>query len=139
MRGLHGLLGSIWTIKVLAWATLIVLVVYKRFRHAIVGLISVQAAALLAVALSACGGRGRSGSSSRGLVGWSMPSRPVAILAAVTITICYTLVPKAAGGRPPSGAWPRRSPCSPSPVCTWASTRPATCWSGRPSGSPSPS
>jgi membrane-associated phospholipid phosphatase/tRNA A-37 threonylcarbamoyl transferase component Bud32 len=96
MRGLHGLLGSIWTIKVLAWATLIVLVVYKRFRHAIVGLISVQAAALLAVALSAAVRRPRPfGVEFAGVwSGWSMPSRPVAILAAVTITICYTLVPK---------------------------------------------
>src|SRR5688572_11077318 len=39
-RGLHGLLGSLWTVKVLAWSTLIVLAVYKRFRHMIVGLIS---------------------------------------------------------------------------------------------------
>src|SRR4029453_10923781 len=31
MRGVTGLLGSIWTIKVLAWSTLIVLVVYKRY------------------------------------------------------------------------------------------------------------
>ena len=42
MRGVAGLLGSIWTIKLLAWATVIVLVVYKRYRHLAVGLVSVM-------------------------------------------------------------------------------------------------
>ena len=40
MRGVSGLLGSIWTVKVLAWGGLVVLVVYKRFRQLIVGLVS---------------------------------------------------------------------------------------------------
>jgi tRNA A-37 threonylcarbamoyl transferase component Bud32/membrane-associated phospholipid phosphatase len=96
MRALHGLLGSLWAIKTLAWATLIVLVVYKRFRHLIVGVISVQAVALLAVALSAAVRRPRPfGVEFAGVwSGWAMPSRPVAILAAVTMTTTYTLVPK---------------------------------------------
>jgi tRNA A-37 threonylcarbamoyl transferase component Bud32/membrane-associated phospholipid phosphatase len=96
MRALHGLLGSLWTIKALAWATLIVLVVYKRFRHLIVGVISVQAVALLAVALSAAVRRPRPfGVEFAGVwSGWAMPSRPVAILAAITMTMTYTLVPK---------------------------------------------
>ncbi len=50
MRGLTEVLGTIWTIKVLAWFTVIVLVVYKRFRHLVVGLVSVQLVSLVVVA-----------------------------------------------------------------------------------------
>ncbi|HEV3495390.1 MAG TPA: phosphatase PAP2 family protein, partial [Actinomycetes bacterium] len=96
VRGLHGLLGSLWTIKVLAWATVVLLVVYKRFRHLIVGVISVQATSLLVIALSAAVRRPRPfGVEFAGVwSGWSMPSRPVAFLAAVTMTVCYALLPK---------------------------------------------
>jgi membrane-associated phospholipid phosphatase/tRNA A-37 threonylcarbamoyl transferase component Bud32 len=96
MRGVSGLLGSVWTVKVLAWGTLIVLVVYKRFRQLIVGLVSVQLTALLAIALSAAVRRPR----PFGVVieaswtGWSMPSRPVAYLSAIGVGMLYSLVPK---------------------------------------------
>jgi membrane-associated phospholipid phosphatase/tRNA A-37 threonylcarbamoyl transferase component Bud32 len=96
MRGLHGLLGSVWTIKVLAWTILIVLIVYKRFRHAVVGFFSIQAVALVAIALSAAVRRPRPfGVEIVGLwSGWAMPSRPVAFLAAVGMAMLYSLVPK---------------------------------------------
>jgi tRNA A-37 threonylcarbamoyl transferase component Bud32 len=96
MRGLHGLLGSMWTIKVLAWGTLLVLFVYKRFRHAVVGLLSAQAASLLAVALSAVVRRPRPfGVEIAGVwAGWSMPSRPVTFLCAIGMAMLYSLVPK---------------------------------------------
>jgi membrane-associated phospholipid phosphatase/tRNA A-37 threonylcarbamoyl transferase component Bud32 len=96
MRGVSGLLGSIWTVKVLAWGTLIVLVVYKRYRQLIVGLVSVELTAWLAIALSALVRRPRpfGVSIEASWTGWSMPSRPVAILAAVGVTMLYSLVPK---------------------------------------------
>ena len=96
MRGLHGLLGSVWTIKVLAWTILIVLIVYKRFRHAVVGFFSIQGVALVAIALSAAARRPRPfGVQIEGLwAGWAMPSRPVAFLAAVGMATLYSLVPK---------------------------------------------
>ena len=96
VRGLHGLLGSLWTVKVLAWSTLIVLVVYKRFRHLVVGLISFQVVALAVVGLSAAVRRPRPfGVEIEGAwAGWSMPSRPVAYLSAVLVTMLYSLVPK---------------------------------------------
>ena len=77
MRGLHGLLGSVWTIKVLAWTILIVLIVYKRFRHALVGFFSIQGVALLAIALSAAVRRPRPfGVEIEGVwSGWAMPAR----------------------------------------------------------------
>jgi hypothetical protein len=42
MLAVSALLGTIWTVKVLAWTTVVVLAVSKRFRHLLVGLVSVQ-------------------------------------------------------------------------------------------------
>jgi membrane-associated phospholipid phosphatase/tRNA A-37 threonylcarbamoyl transferase component Bud32 len=95
-RGLHGLLGSLWTVKVLAWSTLIVLAVYKRFRHMIVGLIAFQVVSLAVVGLSAAARRPRPfGVEIESTWGsWAMPSRPVAWLSAILVTMLYSLVPK---------------------------------------------
>ena len=136
VRGLHGLLGSLWTVKVLAWSTLIVLVVYKRFRHLVVGLISFQVVALAVVGLSAAVRRPRPfGVEIEGAwAGWSMPSRPVAYLSAVLVTMLYSLVPK--GRWRQAGKW-----VATGLVTLLAFVRmylgvdtPATCSSGRPSG-----
>src|SRR5215216_6712035 len=96
MRGVSGLLASIWTAKVLAWGTLIVLIVYKRYRQLIVGLVSVELTALLAIALSAAVRRPRpfGVSIEASWTAWSMPSRPVGLLAAVGVAMLYSLVPK---------------------------------------------
>jgi membrane-associated phospholipid phosphatase/tRNA A-37 threonylcarbamoyl transferase component Bud32 len=96
MRGLNGLLGSLWTVKVLAWSTLIVLVVYRRFRHLVVGLVAFQVVTLMVLALSAAARRPRPfGVEIEGpWAGWSMPSRPVAYLSAILVTMLYSLVPK---------------------------------------------
>jgi tRNA A-37 threonylcarbamoyl transferase component Bud32/membrane-associated phospholipid phosphatase len=96
MRGLSGLIGSLWTVKVLAWATLVVLVVYKRYRHLIVGLICFQVVTLLVLGLSAAVRRPRPfGVALDGpWAGWSMPSRPIAYLSAVLVIMLYSLVPK---------------------------------------------
>jgi tRNA A-37 threonylcarbamoyl transferase component Bud32/membrane-associated phospholipid phosphatase len=96
MRGVSGLLGSIWTIKVLAGANMVVLVVYKRYRHLVVGLVSAEVATLLAIGLSAAVRRPRPfGVAFEGAwAGWSMPSRPVAFLAAIGVSMLYNLLPK---------------------------------------------
>jgi membrane-associated phospholipid phosphatase len=96
MRGLTEVLGTIWTIKVLAWITVITLVVYKRFRHLVVGVISVQLVSLVVIALSAAVRRPRPfGVAIDGSWdGWSMPSRPVAYLSAISVTVLYSLIPK---------------------------------------------
>jgi membrane-associated phospholipid phosphatase/tRNA A-37 threonylcarbamoyl transferase component Bud32 len=96
MRGLHGLLGSLWTVKVLAWSTLLVLIVYKRFRHMVVGLLSFLVVGLALVAVWAAARRPRPfGVEFEGpWAGWAMPSRPVAFLAAILVTMLYSLVPK---------------------------------------------
>jgi tRNA A-37 threonylcarbamoyl transferase component Bud32 len=96
MRGISGLLGSIWTVKVLAWSSVVVLVLYKRFRHLVVGLVSLQVAGLLALLLSAVVQRPRPfGVAIEGTwAGWAMPSRPVLYLAGILIAMLYSLVPE---------------------------------------------
>jgi tRNA A-37 threonylcarbamoyl transferase component Bud32/membrane-associated phospholipid phosphatase len=96
VRGLSGLIGSLWTVKVLAWTTLILLVVYKRYRHLVVGLISFQVVTLLVLGLSAAVRRPRPfGVAIEGpWGGWSMPSRPVAYLSTIVVIMLYSLVPK---------------------------------------------
>jgi membrane-associated phospholipid phosphatase/tRNA A-37 threonylcarbamoyl transferase component Bud32 len=96
VKALAAVLGSLWTVKILAWATLILLVVYKRFRHLVVGLISFQVMTLLVLGLSAAVRRPRpfGVELEASWAGWSMPSRPVAYLSAILVTILYSLVPK---------------------------------------------
>jgi tRNA A-37 threonylcarbamoyl transferase component Bud32/membrane-associated phospholipid phosphatase len=96
VRGLSGLVGSLWTVKVLAWSTLIVLVVYKRYRHLLVGLICFQVVTLLVLGLSAVVRRPRPfGVTLEGpWAGWAMPSRPVAYLSTIVVIMLYSLVPK---------------------------------------------
>lgn len=96
MLAVSALLGTIWTVKVLAWTTLVVLVVSKRFRHLLVGLVSVQVVTLATMVLSAAVGRPRPfGVSIEGSwAGWSMPSRPVANLSAILVAMLYCLIPK---------------------------------------------
>jgi membrane-associated phospholipid phosphatase/tRNA A-37 threonylcarbamoyl transferase component Bud32 len=96
MKVLERLLGSLWTVKVLAWTTLILLVVYKRYRHLIVGLVSFQVMTLLVLGLSAAVRRPRpfGVGFEAPWAGWSMPSRPVAYLSAILVAILYSLVPK---------------------------------------------
>jgi membrane-associated phospholipid phosphatase/tRNA A-37 threonylcarbamoyl transferase component Bud32 len=105
MRGLASLLGSIWTFKVVAWTSLVVMIVYKRYRQALVGFIAVQVTTLLAVALSAAVRRPRPfGVAIEGTwAGWSMPSRPVAFLSAILVSALYFLVPK--GPLRQAGKW----------------------------------
>jgi len=96
MRPLSGLFGTIWTIKVLGWASLIVLVVFKRFRHLVVAFVSLEVVSLLVLALSVAVRRPRPfGVAMQGhWAGWAMPSRPVAYLSAVLVAMLYCLVPE---------------------------------------------
>jgi membrane-associated phospholipid phosphatase/tRNA A-37 threonylcarbamoyl transferase component Bud32 len=96
MEGLAGALGALLIVKLLAWSTLIALIVFKRFRHLFVGLVAFQVVSLLVLLLSATVRRPRPfGIPIEGSwTGWSMPSRPVAYLSAILVTILYTLVPR---------------------------------------------
>jgi tRNA A-37 threonylcarbamoyl transferase component Bud32/membrane-associated phospholipid phosphatase len=85
--------GSAGMISVLRWATLIALLVLRRFRHLIV-FIGSFLAVLLVVRLASVDRPRPFGVPLQGSwAGWAMPSRPVAILSATLVGVLYTLVP----------------------------------------------
>jgi tRNA A-37 threonylcarbamoyl transferase component Bud32 len=98
MQVLSVLLGSLWTMKALAWSALVVLVVYRRLRHLVVALVSVQVVVVVVLVLSSAVRRPRPfGVAIEGSwAAWSMPSRPVAYLSAILVAVLYSVVP---GGR----------------------------------------
>jgi tRNA A-37 threonylcarbamoyl transferase component Bud32/membrane-associated phospholipid phosphatase len=93
MRGIHAL-SSAWTILMLRWGTLLILVIFKRFRHFFVFLASILLVGWITTELSLLFTRARPvGLEILGhWQGSSMPSRPVATLAATLIGISYSLV-----------------------------------------------
>jgi tRNA A-37 threonylcarbamoyl transferase component Bud32 len=94
--------GSSGVVRVLSWATIAVLLVSRRFRHLFVYLGVVLAAVLGANALALLLGRMRPTGVQilGGWSGYSHPSVPVAALAAVSVSVVYTIVPR--------GAWRNR-------------------------------
>ena len=85
--------GSAGMILALRWATLIALLVLRRFRHLVV-FVGSFLAVLLVVRLATVDRPRPFGVELRGSwAGWAMPSRPVAILAATLMGVLYTLVP----------------------------------------------
>jgi tRNA A-37 threonylcarbamoyl transferase component Bud32 len=94
MRGVHTF-GSQWTIRVLLWATMLVLVVFRRWRHLFVLLIALLIFDVVLDGLVAMWGRERPvGVEILGAWdGFSHPSRPVATLAFALVAMVYTLAP----------------------------------------------
>ena len=94
MLGIHTL-GSSWTIRLLLWATLAVLVVFRRWRHLAVLLISWFVFDALIGVLRVLIARPRPiGVEILGAWdGFSHPSRPVATLAFALVAIVYAVVP----------------------------------------------
>jgi tRNA A-37 threonylcarbamoyl transferase component Bud32 len=100
LPGLTGLMeaivastGSVGMIGALRWATVIALLVLRRFRHLLV-FVGSFLAVLLAVRLATVDRPRPFGVELRGSWGgWAMPSRPVAILTATLVGVLYTLVP----------------------------------------------
>ncbi|HJU02739.1 MAG TPA: phosphatase PAP2 family protein, partial [Actinomycetes bacterium] len=85
--------GSAGMISVLRWATLIALLVLRRFRHLVV-FVGSFLAVLLVVRLATVDRPRPFGVELQGSwAGWAMPSRPVAILSATLVGVLYTLVP----------------------------------------------
>ena len=101
LPGLTGLMeaivastGSVGTVEVLRWATVIALLALRRFRHLLV-FVGSFLAVLLVVRLATVDRPRPFGVELRGSwASWAMPSRPVAILAATLIGMLYTLVPE---------------------------------------------
>ena len=88
-------LTSLWTVRLLAWGTIAVLVAFRRFRHLAVYLVLFLGTGLLASAMALELGRMRpAGIQILGpWQGYSQPSRPVVMLTLALVGALYTLVP----------------------------------------------
>jgi tRNA A-37 threonylcarbamoyl transferase component Bud32/membrane-associated phospholipid phosphatase len=101
LPGLTGLMeaivastGSVGTVEVLRWATVVALLALRRFRHLLV-FVGSFLAVLVVVRLATVDRPRPFGVDLRGSwAGWAMPSRPVAIFAATLVGVLYTLVPE---------------------------------------------
>jgi tRNA A-37 threonylcarbamoyl transferase component Bud32 len=98
MRGIHTL-GSQWTMRLLLWTVMLVLLFFRRWRHLFVLLISLLVFNAVLDGLVLLYGRERPvGVEILGAWdGFSHPSKPVAVLAFTLVAMVYTLVPH---GRP---------------------------------------
>ncbi|HEX6954748.1 MAG TPA: phosphatase PAP2 family protein, partial [Agromyces sp.] len=104
MRALHAL-GSEWTFRIVAWPTLVALVVLRRFQRLVVLLGVTLTVVAVDAQMSALIGRMRPPNLDplTPWVGYSHPSAPVAGLGLVTAGAIYTLLP--AGPWRNIGAW----------------------------------
>jgi membrane-associated phospholipid phosphatase/tRNA A-37 threonylcarbamoyl transferase component Bud32 len=95
MQGLHAL-GSRWTIRFLFWTTVLVLVVFRRFRHLFVFVGAVVGVIVLSSLLAYLFMRPRPlGAEILGhWTGAALPSRPVAVCTAMLVGMLYSLVPQ---------------------------------------------
>jgi len=95
MRGVHAL-GSLWTIRVLFWATVAVLLFTRRFRHLFVFLGAVVGVIALSSLLAYLFMRPRPlGVEILGdWTGAAHPARPVAVFTATVVGMLYSLVPQ---------------------------------------------
>jgi tRNA A-37 threonylcarbamoyl transferase component Bud32/membrane-associated phospholipid phosphatase len=89
-------LGSVWTILLVRWVTIVLLVVFRRWRHLVVFVASVFALRTVVAVMTTVFGRPR----PPGVVilggwnGYSHPSRPVAALAVALVGLVFSLVPR---------------------------------------------
>jgi tRNA A-37 threonylcarbamoyl transferase component Bud32/membrane-associated phospholipid phosphatase len=94
-QGLHAL-GSQWTIRLLFWSTVLVLLVVRRFRHLLIFLGAVLLVTAASTFMAYIYLRPRPFGTEI-LGDWTMfaaPSRPVAVFAATLVGMLYALVPQ---------------------------------------------
>jgi hypothetical protein len=118
--------GPAGMISVLRWATLIALLVLRRFHHLMVFVGSFLAVLLVVRLVSVDRPRPFGVELQGSWAGWAMPSRPVAILSATLVGCSTRSYRSAAGGSSANGwppAWSRRSHW-PGSISAW--TRPPT-------------
>ena len=133
-------LGSGWTVTLVMLGMLVALMVFRRWRHLLTFLGSLAVLEMATSSLYDSFARPRPyGVTIIGRwAGYSLPSPPVAVLAAVLIGVIYTLV---VPGPPPHDRQVRHRPDagrpSPCPASTWRSTTPSTSSPARRSASPS--
>jgi tRNA A-37 threonylcarbamoyl transferase component Bud32 len=89
-------LTSVWTIRVLRWSTILVLIGFRRWRHLLVFLGAVLAAEALTAGMAIVIARPRPLGVDilAGWKGYSMPSQPLASLSVTLIGMAYALLPQ---------------------------------------------
>jgi serine/threonine protein kinase len=89
-------LGSRWVVGAVAWATIVVLVAFRRFHHLAAYLVVVLAGSLLISTVATGIGRMRPTGVEvlGGWRGYAHPSQPLAELALVLAGVTYTLFPR---------------------------------------------
>ena len=94
-RGIHAL-GSAWTLRVLVWPAVLICVVSRRFRHALVFLASLLFVQVVVNVMSDVLKRPRPlGVPILGdWYGFSQPSHPMAVLAVVLLGTTYAVIPQ---------------------------------------------
>jgi membrane-associated phospholipid phosphatase/tRNA A-37 threonylcarbamoyl transferase component Bud32 len=88
--------ASIWTIRILRWGTILMLLVFRRWRHLFVFLVALLVTEVAAYDISIVIRRPRTYDVTM-LTGWrgySMPSRPLASIAVTLVGMAYCLVPE---------------------------------------------
>jgi tRNA A-37 threonylcarbamoyl transferase component Bud32/membrane-associated phospholipid phosphatase len=95
MRGVHAL-GSLWTVRVLFWSTVAVLLLTRRFRHLLVFIGAVVGVIALSSLLAYLFMRPRPLGVEivGGWTGAAFPSRPVSVFTATVVGMLYSLVPQ---------------------------------------------
>jgi membrane-associated phospholipid phosphatase len=90
------LLGSVWTVLVLRWGTILVLAVTERLRHLVTFVSTLLVVRLIALWVSEAVGRPRplGIAYAYGWQGYAHPSRQVAALAVAAVGASFALVPR---------------------------------------------
>jgi membrane-associated phospholipid phosphatase len=90
------LLGSVWTVLVLRWGTILVLAVTERLRHLVTFVSTLLVVRLIALWVSEAVGRPRplGIAYAYGWQGYAHPSRHVAALAVAAVGASFALVPR---------------------------------------------
>jgi serine/threonine-protein kinase RIO1 len=105
LASLVNMLASRWTIRLLRWGTILVLIVFRRWRQLVVFAGSVIALEIVSYQVSLYVGRPRPFDVT--IIGpwngFAMPSRPLASLAVTMIGMLYSLVPH--GRTRDTGKW----------------------------------
>ncbi len=98
-------LAALWSIRAIRWIVILILVIFRRWRHLLVYVGAILAVELLVFQTTLSLGRARPfGVTVLGpWTGFSMPSRPLAALAISLMGVLYTVLPH---GRPRDlGKW----------------------------------
>ena len=130
-----------WTLTALAVGVIVLQIAFRRWRHLFTFLLSILVMEEIGILLYDAFSRPRpyDVTTIGRWAGFSSPSPPVVVFAAVLVAVIYSLVPAGVPRDGRSSSWPPSSWRSSRRACTSVSTTRSTCWPAWPWASPSPS